>query len=143
MIKKVNDNDAMVQVPEMTLKALKGLLFNDKDGIDINPIVEDLSASYDNKDLCAINVALTFKGMKPEICQKSRYQKDWRNEYYRYDFVSYSLILGLVKVVAHKFRLEENGDATELGFNDSMLTCKEWLSYTTNAQNIVDEIRKK
>lgn len=94
---------ASVSIPVTTLNALKGLLFNSEEGVDLSPIVKDLTVGNDNEDLVAINVGLTFKGLTPKIDTTTRYSKDYR-DIVEYTFVSYSLIRDLVtyerKVIA-------------------------------------------
>lgn len=92
MAKNLN---ASVTIPASTLNALKGLLFNSKDGVDLNPIIKDLAVGNTNEDLVAINVGLVFKGLTPEIDTTVRYSKDYR-ELVQYTFVSYSMIRDLV-----------------------------------------------
>lgn len=91
-MKKMN---ASVTIPATTLNALKGLLFNSKDGVDLSPIIKDLTVGSANEDLVAINVGLTFRGLVPEVDKTTRYSKDYR-ELVQYTFVSYSMIRDLV-----------------------------------------------
>lgn len=84
-----------VSIPVTTLNALKGLLFNSEEGVDLSPIVKDLTVGNDNEDLVAINVGLTFRGLVPEVDKTTRYSKDYR-ELVQYTFVSYSMIRDLV-----------------------------------------------
>lgn len=92
MAKNLN---ASVTIPASTLNALKGLLFNSEEGVDLNPIIKDLAVGGTNEDLVAINVGLVFKGLTPEIDTTVRYAKDYR-ELVQYTFVSYSMIRDLV-----------------------------------------------
>ena len=92
MAKNLN---ASVTIPASTLNALKGLLFNSEDGVDLNPIIKDLAVGNANEDLIAINVGLVFKGLTPEIDTTIRYSKDYK-ELVQYTFVSYSMIRDLV-----------------------------------------------
>lgn len=101
-----------VEISSATLSAIKNLLFNN-DGINIKPLVDDLKVGDTNEDLLAINVALVMQGAKPAICEKSRY-KVYDNIFYRYDFVSYSLILDAVTCVETKFKRLENGDGEQV-----------------------------
>jgi len=91
-MKKMN---ASVTIPATTLNALKGLLFNSEEGVDLSPIIKDLTVGNDNEDLVAINVGLTFRGLVPEVDKTTRYSKDYR-ELVQYTFVSYSMIRDLV-----------------------------------------------
>lgn len=92
MVKNLN---ASVTIPASTLNALKGLLFNSEEGVDLNPIIKDLAVGNTNEDLVAINVGLVFKGLTPEIDTAVRYSKDYK-ELVQYTFVSYSMIRDLV-----------------------------------------------
>lgn len=101
-----------IEISSATLSAIKNMLFAN-DGINIKPLVEDLKVGETNEDLLAINVALVIQGAKPEICEKSRY-KVYDNVFYRYDFISYSLILDAITCVETKFKRLENGDGEQL-----------------------------
>ena len=92
MAKNLN---ASVTIPASTLNALKGLLFNSEEGVDLNSIIKDLAVGNTNEDLVAINVGLVFKGLTPEIDTTVRYSKDYK-ELVQYTFVSYSMIRDLV-----------------------------------------------
>lgn len=80
-----------VQIPEPTLKALKGLLYNSKDGVDLSPITKDISFPG-NEDITAINVGLVYKGLTPEI---DTCPHIFAGEVL--EFVGFSLIMGMVK----------------------------------------------
>lgn len=102
---------ASINVPVSTLNAIKNLLFSEKEGgVDLSSIVEDLTTGNENRDLMAINVGLTFKGIKPEIDSTTRYSRDYQN-LVEYTFVSYSMIRDVVtctrKVIA-KWNSEKN-----------------------------------
>lgn len=85
-----------VSIPASTLNAIKNLLFSEKEGgVDLTPIVTDLTIGNENRDLVAINVGLTFKGIKPEIDTTARYQSDYRS-LCELTFVSYSMIRDVV-----------------------------------------------
>lgn len=93
-----------INVPVSTLNAIKNLLFSEKEGgVDLSSIVSDLTVGDDNSDLVAINVGLTFKGIKPDVDKTTRYSKDYK-DLVEYTFVSYSMIRDLVtferKVIA-------------------------------------------
>lgn len=71
----------MVEIPAVTLNVLKKLVF-DNNGVDMSPVIEDLSIGcpQEGKDLIAINVALTMKGLKPDLdIAKVTYKADWRH----------------------------------------------------------------
>ena len=93
-----------INVPASTLNAIKNLLFSEKEGgVDLSSIVEDLTTGNENRDLMAINVGLTFKGIKPKIDSTTRYSRDYQN-LVEYTFISYSMIRDVVtctrKVIA-------------------------------------------
>ena len=102
---------ASINVPVSTLNAIKNLLFSEKEGgVDLSPIVEDLTTGNENRDLMAINVGLAFKGIKPEVDKTTRYSRDYQS-LVEYTFVSYSMIRDVVtctrKVIA-KWNSEKN-----------------------------------
>jgi hypothetical protein len=131
----------MVEIPELTLKALKGLLFSNE-GVDLSAIVEDLS--HGNEDLTAINVGLTYKGLKPKIDETTRFYADYRS-LVKYDFISYSLILGVVNVKRTTSSLPYSKDDSEFTAedfgewtNESFIAVgySEWLEMSTNKDEI-------
>lgn len=104
------NNKGMVEIPAVTLNALKGLLFSN-DGVDLSAIINDLSIGLDEgrKDLMAINIALTFKGLKPEIeVPKISYKGDWRMVKV-YFYQGFSLIEGVAAFEVHQIRWNDNG----------------------------------
>lgn len=120
-----------VEISSATLNAIKNLLFAN-DGINIKPLVEDLKVGETNEDLLAINVALVMQGAKPEICEKSRY-RTYDGMFYRYDFVSYSLILDTITCVETKFKRLESGDGEQLyKERTTTMTLSEWENMQTS-----------
>lgn len=125
----------MVSVPSTTLNALKGLLFNSENGVDLSSIVNDLKIADTNEELLAINVGLTFKGLKPEIDTTSRYDCDYRS-IIRYDFVNYSMILN--KVTCKRVRVaewsDEKGDLVPCNKDSYNVTfdINDWLTKDTD-----------
>lgn len=99
-----------VEMPITTVNALKNMLFSAEKGVDLSAIVNDLAASEEHKDLTAINVALTYKGVQIDIDKRPRYDYDWKNRYYRYDYAGYSLILGIIKVRKTLMEVTEDGE---------------------------------
>lgn len=93
-----------VEVPIGTLSALKNMLFNNE-GVDLSSIIEDLSKP--NDDLTAINIALTYKGFKPDIDSNPRYYQYPSGRVTRYDFIKYSLILDKVFCTETECTVEE------------------------------------
>lgn len=85
----------MVEMPIGTVKALKKMLFNSENGVDLSAIIADV-AEPENEDLTAINVALVYKGLSPEIDTNPRYTHWGENKCTKYTFVHYSLIRDIV-----------------------------------------------
>lgn len=107
---KNQSNKGMVEIPAVTLSALKGLLFNDNGNIDLTPLINDLSVGLDedHKDLMAINVALTMKGLKPEVnISKISYREDWR-AVKMYFYKGFSLIEGIAAFEVRIIRWDNN-----------------------------------
>ena len=125
----------MVSVPSTTLNALKGLLFNSENGVDLSSIVNDLKTADVNEELLSINVGLTFKGLKPTIDTASRYGYDYKSVI-RYDFVSYSMILN--KVTCKRTRIAEwddkKGDMIPCNKDsyDVTFSIEDWLNKDTD-----------
>lgn len=84
-----------VQVPSATLNALKNCLFKDN-GVNINPLIDDLEVLGQNRDLVAINVWLTLNRIPIDVDKQPRYKKICGN-WERLEFVAASLILNQVK----------------------------------------------
>lgn len=131
-----------VEIPKTTLSALKGLLF-DKDGeIVLSSIIDDLTPNKEMRDLFAINVALTFKGLKPNIDTKTRFNSEYR-VVRSYEFVSYSLILGVVncKVVCEKLPYDNNKLFTKEDFKSDgesfeTIGIDTWLELSTDKDSV-------
>lgn len=136
-----------INVPVSTLNAIKNLLFSEKEGgVDLSPIVSDLTVGDANSDLVAINVGLTFKGIKPDIDKTTRYAKDYK-ELVEYTFVSYSMIRDLVtferKVIA-KWDSTKNDlcPCSTDGYRDSCsLSC--WYDKATDRSIPTQELVKQ
>lgn len=143
-----------VEIPQTTLSALKSLLF-DKDGeIVLSTLINDLSPNAEMRDLVAINVGLAFKGLKPNIDGRTRFSSDYRS-LVKYEFISYSLILGVVNVKKTTASLPYSKDSEltteDLGnwTNESFATIgySEWLEMSTNEKeattNLLNRWNKK
>lgn len=136
-MKKSNKNQsAFVNVPTTTFNALKGLLFTKSGGVDLSGIIDDLGGD----DLTAVNVALAYNNMIPEIDKSTRFAYNWRNMYYEYVFVSYSLIRDVVKVEKytknHEDVLEyDNPDIQEMSY-------ERWLDLSTDNSEIKEKCVK-
>lgn len=108
------NNKGMVEIPAVTLNVLKKLVF-DNDGINMSPVIDDLSTGLpeEKKDLLAIHVALTMKGLKPDFdIAKVSYKGNWRSiKVYLYQ--GFSLIQGLAsfKVFCVNWSSEEGWKA--------------------------------
>lgn len=132
-MKTRRNNPATVTIPAITFKALKGLLFSKTAGVDLNGIVEDLGGD----DLTAINVALAYNGMTPEIDKTDRYVYDWQNKYYKYVFKGYSLILDTVRTDRYSYRHDGtllNTTPTPVDMNYAA-----WIDKDTDPTDIINE----
>jgi hypothetical protein len=130
-----------VEMPRMTFEALKGLLFSNE-GIDLSPIINDLD---NDNELTAINVALVFKGLKPELSAKVVYDASWDGKtIYRYEFKNFSLILGNVLCIKSKMKFNENIQQWDENFSimdeNVVLPFEEW---ERNAENKLSELKQK
>lgn len=128
-----------VEIPQMTLNALKGLLFSDK-GTDLSNLINDLS--LENDDLVAINVALVHKGLTPTIDKTPRYKGDWK-AVYRYEVVGFSLILGVIKVKSFVSRYaEEKMQDWEEQEGIKTYGLEDWESFPTDYNEALSSMRK-
>ena len=130
--------NSMVEISAMTLNALKQLLFSES-GTDLTGIVKDLAAGGKNEDLSAINVGLTFKGIKPEMDMSPRwgnFNEYWR-QYTAYTPVGYSLILDRVTYKKCDISRSKEKDEWTSGkvFEDSM-SMTDWLNLTTDKTEV-------
>ena len=133
-----------VEVPTTTLNALKNMLFTNEGGVDLSAIVNDI-ATDTTKDLTAIHVALTYKGVRVQIDERPHYTHDYRRKFIRYDYQGYSLILGVVKTKYTVCELNENGDIETVYENPE--TCcygfDQWAEMTTNFEDIRQKIAER
>ena len=138
-------NQGFVQVPTQTLNALKNMLFSSEKGVDLSAIVSDLCPSANEHDITAINVALTYKGVRINVDERPHYQHDWRNRFYRYDYKGYSLILGVVKATYTICELDENGEIQEICQSDNVgcYGFQQWDEFTTDIDDIIKIIADK
>lgn len=136
-----------VKVSAATLNALKQMLFSSENGIDINPMVEDLSAGLNqNKDLIAINCGLTLKGVMPEIDKTTRYDSGstYSRYYMKYEFIGYSMILDKVTYNRISIRREKDSDTWSEEKNcDDTCSLETWLGWDTNPDKMIAEINKQ
>jgi hypothetical protein len=130
--------NGMVEISAMTLNALKQLLFSE-DGVNLTNIVKDLAAGGKNEDLSAINVGLTFKGIKPEMDMSPRWGgfNDYWRQYIAYTPVGYSLILDRVTYKKCEISRDKEKDEWTSGkiYEDSM-PMAEWLNLTTEKTDV-------
>lgn len=134
-----------VEVPTTTLNALKNMLFSADKGVDLSAIVNDLAASEEHKDLTAINVALTYKGVQIDIDKRPHYSYDWRNRYYRLDYIGYSLILGIVKVKKTLIEVAEDGEEKVVSAYDNV-ECygfDQWAEFETDLSAVYAKIAER
>lgn len=141
---KNNCRKGFVEIPQMTLNALKGLLFNSENGVDLSAIINDLRPNPQD-ELTAINIGLVYKGLTPKIDETTRYKGDWKR-LYRYEYIGLSLILGIVKVkvFCSYFNESDNtfGEWEEYG-DIQAKSLDEWLEMSTDIQTIKSEIIKQ
>lgn len=135
-----------VEIPTTTLNALKNMLFsNNENGVNLSSIVNDLALNAGQRDLTAINVALAYNGVHVSIDERPRYCYEWKNQFIRYDYVGYSLLLGIVKV--RKTFCELLGDGTIKDIKTQEQTegvCLEmWNDITTNIEDILKKIEER
>ena len=130
--------NGMVEISAMTLNALKQFLFSE-DGVNLTNIVKDLAAGGKNEDLSAINVGLTFKGIKPEMDMSPRWGgfNDYWRQYIAYTPVGYSLILDRVTYKKCEISRDKEKDEWTSGkvYEDSM-PMAEWLNLTTEKADV-------
>lgn len=133
-----------VEVPTTTLNALKNMLFSNEGGVDLSAIVNDLTANEEHRDLTAINVALAYKGVQIEIDKRPHYSYDWKNRYNRFEYVGYSLILGIIKVRRTLIEVAENGEE-KIIFNSEVecLSFDQWSEMTADMTDIVKKIEER
>lgn len=144
MTKKVNS--AFVQMPSSTVAALKAMLFNSNEGVDLSSIINDISGNNGNENLVAINVALAFRGYKPELDDTIRVINSWEwgGTITTGKMISMSLIVGTVEVMRteHKYNIDtKNWEAKEIGIDcmDFGRWCDLEPSLTSDAWELVSQ----
>lgn len=133
----------LVEIPATTLSALKNMLFSADNGIDLATIINDVTVDCAYKDLTAINVALAYKGVKVDIDECPRYQYEWRNRFYRYDYTGYSLILGCIKAYCTLCEMDAEGNIKEGETTTSTLNIAQWDELTTEIEEIKTKIAER
>ena len=134
----------MVSVPQMTLNALKQMLFSNENGVDLTNIINDLAVNDEQKDLVAIHVALVHKGIQPEIDTSVRYEHNYGNRFCKYEFVKSSLILGTVSYIRTDCTIGEHGDI-EIGRQHTelyVLDYERWCALPTDVKDILAQMKK-
>lgn len=130
--------NGMVEISAMTLNALKQLLFTE-DGVNLTNIVKDLAAGGKNEDLSAINVGLTFKGIKPEMDMSPRwgnFNEYWR-QYTAYTPTEYSLILDRVTYKKCEISRDKDKDKWTSGeVREDSMPMADWLGLTTEKADV-------
>ena len=125
-----------------TLNCIKQLLFSqDGEGVNLNPIVQDLGGD----DLTAINVALAYKGVKPEIDTNPHYggYSSYWKAYEKYKFVKYSLILDKVTVNSTEFTyVPETRSFTNKECGTKTFSLHEWLNLSDNPDKFIADIKE-
>ena len=136
-------NRSSYTISAATLNCIKQLLFSQNgEGVDLNPIVQDLGGD----DMTAINVALVFKGVKPEIDTNSRYggySKYWKS-YEKYEFVKYSLILDKVEANVTEFTFNpETGTFTDKKLATKFFSLEDWLNLADTPDQLIADIKEE
>lgn len=145
-MQKMNNTNtnAIVSIPSATLNALKNLLFSSETGTDLSTIVDDLTRDPKDRDLTAINVALTFKGVQVDVDKTTKYEYRWKNKISKYEFYGHSLILGLIKAKESVCIIDESGDLV-VERVESEIKCFDyavWASMTTNVADVLEKFNK-
>lgn len=140
---KNNCRKGFVEIPQMTLNALKGLLFGNE-GVDLSSIINDLKPN-DNDELTAINVGLVYRGLTPEIDKTTRFTNEW-DTLVKWEFVGFSLILGIVKIKISKSCYSSSSNSFgEWKTNDEIFVrgFDEWISASTDENEVRGTILDK
>ena len=140
-----NIKKAMVEVPATTLSAIKNMLFNSENGVDLSSIVSDLSIMSENEDLTAINVGLTFKGIRPELDKSTRYSSGYAC-IIRYEFIQESLILGQISTRTSRmsFDRETNSFAKEWSTpTKELMPITHWLELNPSETEVREYVAKQ
>ena len=127
-----NNQSAFVQMPSSTVAALKAMLFNSTEGVDLSGIIDDIAGNHSNKNLVAINVALAFNGYKTELDNTARILNWWK-----YDgtiktgqMVNLSLITNTVEVICanHTYNTETKQWTTKENGIET-ISLEDWYNY--------------
>ena len=126
----MKQKSSTVKMPKATLMAIKAMLFNTKDGVDLSTIINDLASVQADPDLTAINVALVFKGITIDTGESVRYSYDYKR-YYERTFESCSLILDQVCYTYKQFEYSSDGQYKEYSGGKATCPVSEWLELDT------------
>ena len=141
---KNNCRKGFVEIPQMTLNALKGLLFGNE-GVDLSAIINDLKPC-EGDELTAINVGLVYKGLTPEIDKSTRYYRDYMT-LVKWEYVGVSLILGVVKVKRFTKWFDQKAQKLDDEWReDEGIQCygfDQWLEKSTNESEIITELKER
>lgn len=129
-MKQKSSNASTVRVPKSTLMAIKAMLFNSENGVDLSSIINDLSSVQADPDLTAINVALVFKGISVDTGENLRFKPDYRS-YYENTFESCSIILDQVAYSYKYYRVQDDGTYKESDCGFATCSVSEWLDMST------------
>ena len=135
--------NGMVSVPQMTLNALKQMLFSNENDVDLTNIINDLAFDDAQKDLMAIHVALVHKGIQPDIDTAPRYESCYGKRFYKLEFVKSSLILGTITVKRTDCTIGEHGDI-EIGREHSDYVgydYSRWMQLPTDVKDILAQMK--
>lgn len=141
---KNNCRKGFVEIPQMTLNALKGLLFGNE-GVDLSAIINDLKPD-ENDELTAINVGLVYKGLTPEIDESTRFYRDYMT-LVKWEFVGISLILGVVKVKRFTKWFDQKTQKLDDAWREDegvqVYGFDQWLEKSTKEGEIIEELKAK
>lgn len=139
-----NNKQGLVQIPIQTLNALKNMLFSNEGGVDFSNLINDLTPTEEHRDLTAIHIALVHKGVQIDICKAARYVHDWHNRVTKYEYISYSLILGIIRAKAYTCHIDENGDLVVDNERDGFqgFCFDQWATMTTDAADLLSKIKR-
>ena len=127
---KQKSSSSIVKVPKSTLMAIKSMLFNSDNGVDLSAIINDLASVQQDQDLTAINVALVFKGITVDTGENVRYKPDYRS-YYENTFENASIILDQVAYSYKYYRAQDDGTYKESDYGLATCSVSEWLEMAT------------
>ena len=139
-----SNKSTFVKIQSTTLNALKQMLFSSEGGVDLTPIVKDLAVGSNSEDLTAINVALAYKGVKPEIDTTPRFDDVWehRGTFHRYDVEDYSLIRDIVKCRITTLFLTEDGKFEVQSEDVTTMLYERFLELSDSCDSYVERITK-